>query len=87
MDIGACRGKDQHLFFPPDGHNLLPRPAIEICNTCPVQLACLAYALEHRIDDGVWGGTTRNQRRRILRARRALRLANTLSEGPHSAYG
>jgi WhiB family redox-sensing transcriptional regulator len=31
---------------------------------------CLEYALEHRIDHGVWGGTSERQRRRILKTRR-----------------
>jgi WhiB family redox-sensing transcriptional regulator len=39
-------------------------------------LDCLAYALEHRIDHGVWGGTDEAERRRIRKARnRPLRLA------------
>jgi len=28
------------------------------------------YALEHRIDHGVWGGASERERRRILRSRR-----------------
>lgn len=75
MDEGACKDKDPNIFYPPDGHNLLLRPAIEVCNTCSVQLDCLEYALTHNILDGVWGGTGRNQRKRIAKARRALRLA------------
>jgi WhiB family redox-sensing transcriptional regulator len=36
---------------------------------CPVKVPCLEYALENRIDHGVWGGTSERERRRILRAR------------------
>jgi WhiB family redox-sensing transcriptional regulator len=43
--------------------------AKRICATCPVKEPCLEYALEYRIDHGVWGGTTERQRRRILRKR------------------
>jgi WhiB family transcriptional regulator, redox-sensing transcriptional regulator len=71
----ACRGKSPEIFFRDKGHFLGNREAIEICNTCIAQLECLQYALDHHIDDGVWGGTGRNERKRILRARRALRLA------------
>jgi WhiB family redox-sensing transcriptional regulator len=76
MDAAYCKGYDPDIFYPEDGHYLLAQPAKEICNFCPVQLACLDYALEHHIDDGIWGGTTRNQRRRIRRARARLRLEN-----------
>ena len=38
--------------------------------TCPVTEPCLEYALEHRIDHGVWGGASERERRRILKRRR-----------------
>jgi len=31
---------------------------------------CLEYALENRIDHGVWGGCSERERRRILKRRR-----------------
>ena len=43
--------------------------ARKVCSDCPVKSPCLEYALEHRIDHGVWGGTSERERRRILRAR------------------
>jgi WhiB family redox-sensing transcriptional regulator len=33
-------------------------------------MECLEYALEFRIDHGVWGGASERERRRILRSRR-----------------
>ena len=30
---------------------------------------CLAHALDHRVEFGVWGGMTERQRRALLRAR------------------
>ena len=39
---------------------------------CPVRIQCLNYALNTRQDDGVWGGTTENERERIRRQRRKL---------------
>ena len=44
--------------------------ARKICNGCPVTEPCLEYALEHRIDHGVWGGCSERERRRILKRRR-----------------
>ncbi len=37
---------------------------------CPVREACLEYALTTREKDGVWGGYTARERRRIIRRRR-----------------
>jgi len=37
---------------------------------CPVQGACLEYALTRREKEGVWGGCTERERRRIIRQRR-----------------
>ena len=45
-------------------------PLKRICATCPVAAQCLDYALDNRIDHGVWGGTSERQRRRMLKGRR-----------------
>jgi WhiB family redox-sensing transcriptional regulator len=37
---------------------------------CPVCISCLEHALASRERDGVWGGTTEKERRRIIRQRR-----------------
>jgi WhiB family redox-sensing transcriptional regulator len=41
-----------------------------VCAQCPVREACLAHALSVREKDGVWGGCTERERRRIIRQRR-----------------
>ncbi len=70
----ACRDVDPDLFFPL-GTTDASLPQIEaakqICRTCPVSAPCLRWALESG-DDGVWGGTTEDERRshRQLRAPR-----------------
>lgn len=76
MKLAACK-KTTLDFFPTNGHNLVNRPLVECCNSCPVQMACLDYALTNHIDHGIWGGTSERARRRILKARKnpALRLA------------
>lgn len=89
MDDGACRNTTID-FFPTNGHHLLTRPAKEICNTCPVQMDCLDYALIHAIDHGVWGGTDEKERRRIRKSRsreNRLRLAQSPDDTAHSAHG
>ena len=55
-------------FFPARGESV--RDAKAVCTICPVKSECLEYALQHRIEQGVWGGASERERRRILRQRR-----------------
>ncbi len=64
-----CRGVAPGEFFPSDGVGV--ERAMRVCEGCAVREDCLEYALEHRIEHGVWGGASERERRRILR-RRAL---------------
>lgn len=45
------------------------RDARRVCFACPVRLDCLADALEHRTEWGVWGGMTERERRAMLKSR------------------
>lgn len=42
------------------------RHAKSFCQECPVSNECLDTALAHGDTNGVWGGTTPNERRSIL---------------------
>jgi WhiB family transcriptional regulator, redox-sensing transcriptional regulator len=64
----ACRGIDPEVFFPASDEDA--EEAKEICAVCPVREACLEYALAHREREGVWGGCTERERRRMIRQRR-----------------
>jgi WhiB family redox-sensing transcriptional regulator len=64
----ACRDFDTDVFFPDSDENA--GPAIAICATCPVREQCLDFALSTNQADGIWGGTTETERRRIRRRRR-----------------
>ena len=68
MQRGLCREIPPAVFFPSDGVGV--EAARRICANCPVHEACLEYALEFRIDHGVWGGCSERERRRILKRRR-----------------
>lgn len=68
MREARCSHLDPGEFFPSDGVGV--EVAKRICAECPVRVECLEYALEFRIEHGVWGGTSERERRRILRARR-----------------
>ena len=70
MAAGLCRDLPPATFFPSDGVGV--DRARRICAQCSVQTTCLEYALSHRIDHGVWGGTSERERRRILRRRKLL---------------
>lgn len=54
----------ENLF---DTHS--PERAKKICRTCPVIEECLEYAIRHN-EDGVWGGTTKRERRALKRKRK-----------------
>jgi WhiB family redox-sensing transcriptional regulator len=64
----ACRGVDTEIFFPNTDEEA--EPAKAICGACPVRDSCLEHALSDREREGVWGGATERERRRIIRQRR-----------------
>jgi WhiB family redox-sensing transcriptional regulator len=64
----ACRGLDPDIFFPALDDDVVS--AKEVCGGCLVQETCLEFALTIREKEGVWGGATEKERRRILRQRR-----------------
>lgn len=65
---GACKGLDPQIFYPETDEDA--DTAKRVCAQCHVQTACLEYALQFREREGVWGGTTERERRRIIRQRR-----------------
>ena len=69
-DAALCRGLDPDIFFPDPDDEFAAVGAIEVCGTCPVQETCLEWAIARREKDGVWGGATVRERRRIIRRRR-----------------
>lgn len=72
-----CAESDPEAFFPqdrPDG-NFMPnrlaypmeREAKLTCLECPYKLRCLEYALKNEEVQGIWGGTTEQERRKFRR--------------------
>ena len=57
--FGHCGGTDVDLFFREDVAS--QQKALSICAGCPLQKACLSYALDNE-EYGVWGGATESQR-------------------------
>jgi len=64
----ACRGVDPEIFYPASEEEAVVAKAV--CASCAVREACLEFALASRERDGVWGGATEKDRRRLLRQRR-----------------
>lgn len=76
----ACRGVDSAIFFLGPGH-----PATEakaICAGCPVQPACLDWAVDNKVTLGIFGGQTPIERRDERKRRKQLgTLVGTLAAG------
>jgi WhiB family redox-sensing transcriptional regulator len=63
-----CAGKPTGKFFP--SHSWpSSEPAKVICSSCDVKRECLEYALRYRIEHGIWGAKTPEERALILRRR------------------
>ncbi len=70
----ACGGLDPAIFFPPSDDEAGEAKAV--CEGCLVRDDCLEYALANREHEGIWGGATERERRRIIRRRRRQALAD-----------
>jgi len=68
--LAACTGIDPEIFFPDPDDDADAMPAKVVCGQCDVREACLEHALAVREKDGVWGGATERERRRMIRQRR-----------------
>ena len=66
-DDAACAGSGTDLFFPISEEDPQVEVAKEVCAECPVKDECLAYALSTNQTEGVWGGLTGTERRRLRR--------------------
>lgn len=63
----ACASEDPDLFFH-EISSLTVKRAKAVCMQCPVRLPCLEEALANRSVQGIWGGTTDKERRRMRKA-------------------
>lgn len=72
MKDAACRNGPlpTSAFFPGQHNPHEVDRAKKVCGPCPVQVACLEFALDHSFG-GVWGNTSERERRR-MRARRSV---------------
>lgn len=68
VDDASCREAPTGWFFPATDD--AEQRAVALCQTCPVQEACLRFAVEQEQWHGVWGGTTERERRLMIRDHR-----------------
>ena len=84
QSFAACHDLPLDLFFPSSGMESMRNINVikPFCQECPVHLQCLAYALSHPDERGIWAGTTENDRRKI-RARNIRATALVYSDGKY----
>jgi WhiB family redox-sensing transcriptional regulator len=61
---------DPQVFHPTEDDEVGAERALAICVGCPVREPCLELAITTKETDGIWGGRTALERRRLVRSRR-----------------
>lgn len=64
-ELAACN--TEGAFFPQDDDIGAINAAKAVCSSCPVNFECLTYAVDTNQPDGIWGGMTLRERRRLRR--------------------
>lgn len=59
-----CRDGDPDAMFVPGAEQNIAK---RVCQPCPVRYECLVFALDNRIEFGVYGGKTERERRQLLK--------------------
>ncbi len=82
---GACMGSSIGTFYPETyktaGDKKKIAAAKLVCSNCVLQPACLEYALETRQKNGIWGGATEKERKRMIKTpQRAAQRARQKAE-------
>jgi WhiB family transcriptional regulator, redox-sensing transcriptional regulator len=85
---GACLSADPDLFFPIATGAAAAREAARaqrVCASCQVRQECLDFAERNGEKDGIWGGTTPDERLRARRQRTRTRRAGRPWQQPPAA--
>ena len=65
QDKANCLEADPQIFF---SAKLKDRAlALSLCNSCPVKSECLEFAITNESVDGIYGGTTGDERKEIIK--------------------
>lgn len=68
-EFALCKGMDVNKFFPSD-RGVTTKSLGLPCEECPVQLACLEFALTNGIEPGIYGGMNYRGRLKFNRKRK-----------------
>jgi WhiB family transcriptional regulator, redox-sensing transcriptional regulator len=83
--MGACLSVNPDLFFPISAGGVAIKQvarARQICAGCRVRQECFDFAMRTAETDGIWGGTTPEERIRIRRGQAARRRARKEWQAP-----
>ncbi|HEX7160124.1 MAG TPA: WhiB family transcriptional regulator [Trebonia sp.] len=81
----ACLNTDPDVFFPVavgSADSKQVALALRICAGCAVRQQCLDFAMRSGEKDGIWGGTTPEERIRARRARNRRPARQAWPEAP-----
>ena len=81
----ACLNTDPDVFFPVAVGSAASKQvarAMRICARCTVRQQCLDFAMRSGEKDGIWGGTTPEERIRARRARNRRPVRRAWPEAP-----
>jgi WhiB family redox-sensing transcriptional regulator len=81
---GLCRTVEPDALFV---EGAAQNRAKALCGGCSVRTECLAYALDERIEFGVWGGMTERERRALLRRRPTVTSWRRLLAAARAEHG
>jgi WhiB family transcriptional regulator, redox-sensing transcriptional regulator len=83
----ACLNADPDLFFPVAVGTAVSKQvsrALRLCQGCTVRQHCLDFAMQSGEKEGIWGGTTPEERIRARRARNRRPAVRAWQEAPES---
>jgi len=64
MDNAACKNYDPELWFSDNPYSAATTQAKHVCNLCTVRPECLTYALQERLDYGMFAGLLAVERKK-----------------------
>jgi len=59
----ACKFSDPEIFFNLDVGS--QSRAVAVCDQCPIRIECLNFAIKDKLEYGIFGGFTADQRKKI----------------------
>ena len=85
-DDARCKGANTDLFYPPRGSN--GATAKLVCLGCSVRKQCCDFAVRNSLRDGIFGGLTDKERRKIRSGERTndMTLADALKYAFHEVH-